>query len=188
MLKKSLAAFALSIAFSLSLSSCANNTDTTDTSGDMNVEESATGNESMTGEAAAPTIVELAQQNNQTQTLVAAVQAADLTETLNGPGPYTVFAPTDQAFSAVQSTVDELLQPQNKSRLQQVLTYHVVSGELRAADLTDGQQLTTLEGTTLTVRVSNGQVMIGDATVVTADVDASNGVVHVIDQVLVPAM
>ena len=124
-------------------------------------------------------------------TLVAAVQAAELVETLSGPGPFTVFAPTDAAFAGLpEGTVETLLMPENQGQLQGVLTFHVVAGQLAAADLSDGQTLTTVNGETLTVSISGGSVMIGNdngmATVALADVFASNGVAHVIDGVLLP--
>jgi len=120
------------------------------------------------------------------RTLAAAVTAADLVETLQGAGPFTVFAPSDDAFAEIQSDVDELLMPENKSKLAKILTYHVVSGEVMAADLEDGQELTTVEGGKLKISIEDGKVMIGDATVTTADIIASNGVIHVIDAVLMP--
>lgn len=120
------------------------------------------------------------------KTLAAAVTAAGLVETLQGDGPFTVFAPTDSAFAAIQSEVDNLLKPENKEKLSKVLTYHVVSGETMAADLEDGQELTTVEGSKLKVMVKDGNVMVGNAKVTTADISASNGVIHVIDKVLLP--
>jgi transforming growth factor-beta-induced protein len=122
------------------------------------------------------------------KTLAAAVTAAGLVETLQGAGPFTVFAPTDEAFAAIQKDVDKLLKPENKAKLSKVLTYHVVSGKMVAADLKDGQELVTVEGGKLKVSIKNGVVMVGNATVKMADVDASNGVVHVIDKVLMPKM
>ena len=120
------------------------------------------------------------------KTLAAAVKAAGLTETLQGNGPFTVFAPTDAAFEAIQSEVDKLLKPENKSNLSKILTYHVVSGKTMAADLKDGQELTTVEGSKLKVTVTDGMVTVGNAKVVAADIVASNGVIHVIDKVLLP--
>ena len=120
------------------------------------------------------------------KTLVAAVKAAGLVETLQGKGPFTVFAPTDAAFTAIQSEVDKLLKPENKAKLSKILTYHVVSGKTMAADLKDGQQLTTVEGSKLKVIIKDGAVTIGNAKVTTADISASNGVIHVIDKVLLP--
>ena len=132
------------------------------------------------------TIAAVATGNKDLSTLVAALTAADLVTTLEGTGPYTVFAPTDAAFSDIQSTVDTLLEPDNKTDLQQVLTYHVVPGTYTAADLTDGQKLKTVEGQDLTVSITDGVVKVNDATVEATDITASNGVVHVINKVLVP--
>ena len=120
------------------------------------------------------------------KTLAAAVKAAGLAETLQGKGPFTVFAPTDAAFAAIQSEVDKLLKPENKAKLSKILTYHVVSGKMMASDLKDGQELTTVEGSKLKVMVKDGKVMIGNAKVSSADISASNGVIHVIDKVLLP--
>jgi len=120
------------------------------------------------------------------KTLAAAVKAAGLLETLQGKGPFTVFAPTDAAFAAIQSDVDKLLKPESKAKLSKILTYHVVSGKMKAADLKDGQELTTVEGSKLKVMVKDGKVTIGNATVTTTDISASNGVIHVIDKVLLP--
>ena len=122
------------------------------------------------------------------KTLAAAVKAADLVSTLEGEGPFTVFAPTDAAFAAIQKDVDSLLKPENKAKLANILTYHVVSGMHMAADLKDGTELTTVQGEKLKVSVKDHKVMIGNAYVTTADVAASNGVVHLIDKVLLPKM
>lgn len=122
------------------------------------------------------------------KTLAAAVTAAGLARTLQGEGPFTVFAPTDAAFAAIQKDVDNLLKPENKAKLADILTYHVVSGNAMAADLEDGQELTTVQGGKLKVAINGDNVMIGDAKVTMADVEASNGVVHVIDKVLMPKM
>lgn len=132
------------------------------------------------------TIAAVASGNADLSTLVAALTAGDLVTTLEGAGPYTVFAPTDAAFADIQSTVDTLLEPGNKTDLQQVLTYHVVPGTYTAADLKDGQKLKTVEGQDLTVSVKDGVVKVNDATVEATDITASNGVVHVINKVLVP--
>ena len=136
------------------------------------------------------TIVENAQNANNVTTLVAAVEAADLVETLNGPGPFTVFAPTNAAFDDLpDGTVDDLLMPENQEQLQGVLTYHVVPGEYMAADLTDGLELTTVNGEVLTFTVDDmGMLMInGEPMVETANVESSNGITHVIDTVLLPS-
>jgi len=129
-------------------------------------------------------IVEIA--STDCKTLAAAVTAAGLVDTLQGEGPFTVFAPTDAAFAEIQSDVDNLLKPENKAELSKILTYHVVSGELTADDLEDGQELTTIEGSTLEVKVKDGEVTVGGAKVTKADIEASNGVIHVINKVLMP--
>lgn len=120
------------------------------------------------------------------KTLAAAVTAAGLVKTLQGTGPFTVFAPTDAAFASIQKNMDTLLKPENKEKLSKVLTLHVVSGKLMAADLKEGKELTTVQGEKLKVHVKVGKVMVGDAHVTSADIHASNGVIHVIDKVLLP--
>lgn len=136
-------------------------------------------------------IVDTAVGAGQFNTLVAAVQAAGLEETLRGAGPFTVFAPTDAAFAALPAgTVEDLLKPENKAKLTAVLTYHVLPGEVMSSAVA-GQTLTpaTVQGATVKVDGSTaGKVMVNDATVVSADIDASNGVIHVIDKVILPPM
>jgi uncharacterized surface protein with fasciclin (FAS1) repeats len=140
-----------------------------------------------TAEAGGKNIVELAQETPDLSTLVKAVTAAELVETLEEPGPYTVFAPTDAAFEALGSqTLNTLLKPANKGQLSEILTYHVVPGELTSSELSDGQKLKTVQGGSLTVQISGGDVTVNGATVAMPDVEASNGVVHVIDEVLTP--
>lgn len=120
-------------------------------------------------------------------TLVAAVTAAGLVETLKGAGPFTVFAPSNAAFAALPAgTVDGLLKPESKAALTNILTYHVVAGAVKAADLKDGQKVKTLQGEELTVAIKDGKVTINGANVTAADLAGSNGVVHVIDAVLMP--
>ena len=125
-------------------------------------------------------------------TLVTAVKAAGLVDTLEGKGPFTVFAPTNAAFGKLPAgTVDTLVKPESKATLTKILTYHVVPGKLEASDLTDGKKLKTVEGEELTVKKSGDKVMIVDAkggssTVTIADVNQSNGVIHVVDTVLMP--
>ena len=132
------------------------------------------------------TIVDVAASNPAFSTLVTAVKAAGLVETLSGKGPFTVFAPTNEAFAALpKGTLEKLLKPENRKLLQQVLTYHVVSGNLMAKDLRSGQ-VTTVAGSTVAVKVQNQKVSVNNSKVVKADVGASNGVIHVIDQVLLP--
>ncbi len=120
-------------------------------------------------------------------TLVAAVQAAGLVETLKGPGPFTVFAPTDEAFKKLPAgTVEDLLKPENKDKLVAILTYHVIPGKVMAADIMGKkQEVKTVQGTTADIDATNG-VKIDGAAVVTPDVAASNGVIHVIDTVIMP--
>ena len=120
-------------------------------------------------------------------TLVAAVTAADLGATLKGPGPFTVFAPTDAAFAALPAgTIDELLKPENKAKLAAILTYHVVSGKVMAADIAGkAMQVTTVQGGELAVDATSG-VRVNGASVVSADIEATNGVIHVVDAVLLP--
>lgn len=132
------------------------------------------------------TIVEIAAGNPAFSTLVKAVQAAGLAETLSGKGPFTVFAPTNEAFAALpKGTLEKLLQPENRDLLRKVLTYHVVSGDLMAKNLRSGQ-VATVEGSPVAVQVQNQSVKVNNANVVKADIDAKNGVIHVIDTVLLP--
>jgi uncharacterized surface protein with fasciclin (FAS1) repeats len=138
-------------------------------------------------------IVQNAVNSKDHTTLVAAVKAAGLVETLEGKGPFTVFAPTNTAFGKLPAgTVDTLVKPENKATLTKILTYHVVAGKLEASDLSDGKKLKTVEGETLTVKKSGDSVMIvdakgGSATVTIPNVNQSNGVIHVVDTVLMPA-
>jgi uncharacterized surface protein with fasciclin (FAS1) repeats len=131
-------------------------------------------------------IVDTAVSAGNFNTLVAAVKAAGLVETLNGTGPFTVFAPTDEAFAALPAgTVDDLLKPENKAKLAEILTYHVVAGKVMSADLSDGMTPATVNGKLVTIHTEGG-VKVNEATVSTADIDADNGVIHVIDAVLLP--
>lgn len=132
-------------------------------------------------------IVDLASSQDNLSTLVAAVKAAGLVETLKGDGPFTVFAPTNEAFEALPAgTLEMLLKPENKDKLVAILTYHVVSGEVESTGLSDGMSVATVEGNEIDVAIEGESVMINEASVVSADVAASNGVVHVIDQVILP--
>nr|WP_225986678.1 fasciclin domain-containing protein [Rufibacter sp. LB8] len=134
-------------------------------------------------------IVENALGSKDHTTLVAAVKAAGLAETLMGAGPFTVFAPTNAAFAKLPAgTVETLLKPENKAKLAAVLTFHVVPGKLQAKDLKNGQKLKTVNGETLTVTRKGNTVMINGATVSIADVISSNGVTHVLDTVVLPTM
>jgi uncharacterized surface protein with fasciclin (FAS1) repeats len=121
------------------------------------------------------------------KTLVAAVKAAGLVETLKGTGPFTVFAPTDDAFAKLpKGTVENLLKPENKDKLVEILKYHVVSGKVKAADVVKMKEAKTLQGQSAKIKVADGKVSIDDAQVVKADIDTSNGVIHVIDAVIMP--
>lgn len=136
--------------------------------------------------ASTQTIVEIAAGDSTFSTLVKAVQAAGLAETLSGKGPFTVFAPTNEAFAALpKGTLEKLLKPENRNLLRKVLTYHVVSGDLMAKDLRSGR-VRTVEGSRVTVRVRHGRVRVNKSNVVKADIDAKNGVIHAIDRVLLP--
>ena len=186
----------LLIAASTTVIACNNSTstettaDTPTTAGTM--EETAPAMETgvMVGGAnmvASKNIVENAAASSEHTTLVAAVKAAGLAETLSGAGPFTVFAPTNAAFDKLpKGTVESLLTPEKKGDLTAILTYHVVAGAFKAADLTDGQKVKTVQGEELTVSIKDGKVMINGANVTTADVISSNGVTHVIDGVLTP--
>ena len=161
---------AAAMAVALTLSACGGDSDTA----------------SETVETTAPgTIVDVAVGAGNFTTLVAAVTAADLVETLSGEGPFTVFAPTDEAFAALPAgLLDALLLPENKAILAQILTYHVVSGMVMAADVTDGD-VPTVEGSTVKLSTATG-VTVNGANVVAADVMASNGGIHAIDAVILP--
>lgn len=134
-------------------------------------------------------IVDLAVSTDFLSTLVAAVKAGDLVDVLKGDGPFTVFAPTNEAFAKLPAgTVENLLKPENKAKLVAVLTYHVVPGKILSTDLKNGQKATTVQGSEITVTLKDGKAMINNATVTAADIMADNGVVHVIDTVILPPM
>jgi transforming growth factor-beta-induced protein len=121
------------------------------------------------------------------KTLAAALQAAGLVDTLKGKGPFTVFAPTDEAFAKLPAgTVEDLLKPENKAKLTAILTYHVVAGDVPASKVMTLKEVKTVNGEMATIRVDHGTVMIDGAKVVKADIQASNGVIHVIDSVILP--
>jgi len=133
-------------------------------------------------------VVDTAMAADDFNTLVAAVKAADLVETLKGDGPFTVFAPTDAAFAALpEGTVDTLLKPENKDTLTAILTYHVVPGKVMSSDLSNGMTAATVQGGEVTIGTEGG-VTVDGANVVSADIEASNGVIHVIDAVIMPDM
>ncbi|MBT8098781.1 MAG: fasciclin domain-containing protein [Gammaproteobacteria bacterium] len=132
-------------------------------------------------------IVDTAVEAGQFTTLAAALEAADLIGTLKGDGPFTVFAPTDDAFAKLpEGTVESLLLPENRDKLVSILTYHVVSGKVAAADVVKLSGATTVNGSDVSIEVSNGSVMVDNAKVVATDIEASNGIIHVIDSVILP--
>lgn len=138
-------------------------------------------------EAKKADIVTVAVEAGSFKTLAAAVEAAGLTSTLQGDGPFTVFAPTDDAFAKLPAgTVEELLKPENKDKLIAVLTYHVVPGKVKAADVVKLDKATTVQGQDVAIKVVDGKVMVDGATVVKTDIKAGNGVIHVIDTVILP--
>ena len=172
----------VSIAAALTLSACSSSSDEATTAETTSAAEEV---EVMEEEAGTGTIVEVASSTEGFSTLVAAVSAAGLVDTLNGEGPFTVFAPTDDAFAALPAGVlDALLLPENKDVLTQILTYHVVPGQVMAADVTDGE-VATVEGQSVTLSTADG-VTVNGAKVIQADVVTSNGVIHAIDAVLLP--
>lgn len=133
------------------------------------------------------TIVEVAVEADGFKTLVAAVKAADLVETLSGKGPFTVFAPTDKAFKKVpKETLEALLKPENKKKLQAVLTYHVVAGKVMAADVVKLDEAKTVQGSKVDITVEGDTVKVDDAKVIKTDIVCKNGVIHVIDAVILP--
>jgi uncharacterized surface protein with fasciclin (FAS1) repeats len=150
------------------------------------------GNDAMASTAPAPAvaqkdIVDTAVAAGSFNTLAAAVKAADLVTTLKGTGPFTVFAPTDAAFARLPTgTVDDLLKPDNRDKLRAVLTYHVVAGRVTAADAAKLTSAKTVQGADVKIEASGGGVKVGGANVVTADIGCSNGVIHVVDTVLLP--
>lgn len=207
-MKKQFAPLMAALATSLMLASCSSETTTTETA--TTAANPADSVAAMAGDSARmakpegvmvdgvamtadKNIVENALGAKSVSTLVSAVKAAGLVETLSGPGPFTVFAPTNAAFDKLpQGAVAGLMDPASKAKLTGVLTYHVIPGRLVAADLKDGQELTTVNGEKLRITIKDGSVMVGNgkdapATVQIADVISSNGVTHVIDSVILPA-
>ena len=151
------------------------------------VEETASDSTEVVAEVVSNTVVDIAVGSADHSTLVAAVTAAGLVETLSGTGPFTIFAPTNAAFDALPAgTVEDLLKPENKEKLTAVLTYHVVAGNVMSSQLADGQKVATLNGQELTVAIKDGIVTINGTKVIAADLAGSNGVIHVVEGVLLP--
>jgi uncharacterized surface protein with fasciclin (FAS1) repeats len=177
---------AVAVAATLTLAACSSSTDEA-TSDETTISEEMTdeSGDMAADPAGAGTVVDIASATDGFGTLVTAVSAAGLVDTLNGEGPFTVFAPTDEAFAALPAGVlDALLLPENKDVLTKILTYHVVPGQVLAADVTDGN-VATVEGQTVTLSTADG-VTVNGARVIQADVIASNGVIHAIDAVILP--
>ena len=149
-------------------------------------EETTTTAAPATTEAAMMDIVDTAVAAGNFTTLASLLETAGLVETLKGPGPFTVFAPTDEAFAKVPQETMDALAADPEGALTDVLTYHVVPGKVMAADVTDGLEAATVQGATVTFTVKDGAVMINDANVVQTDIECSNGVIHVIDAVILP--
>jgi uncharacterized surface protein with fasciclin (FAS1) repeats len=134
-------------------------------------------------------IVETAMAAGSFETLVAAVQAAGLVETLQGEGPFTVFAPTDEAFAKLpEGTLEMLLEPENREKLVAILTYHVVSGRVTSDQVVKLESAKTVQGQAVDIRVKDGRAYVDNARVIQADIETSNGVIHVIDAVILPDM
>ena len=167
--------------------------ESTEPAASQQVERQTNNNTQQQQAAPQPNVVEAAVATADLSTLATAVTEAGLIETLSGEGPFTVFAPTNDAFAALpEGTLDSLLAEESKESLTGILTYHVVAGEVFSSDLSDGQVIETVQGGTLTVKFMDGKVMLEDenggmAEVVTPDVDVSNGVVHIIDAVVLPS-
>jgi uncharacterized surface protein with fasciclin (FAS1) repeats len=151
-------------------------------------DDMAPGQEEPAGEEKSQSdIVDTAVAAGSFKTLVAAIQAADLVDTLKGEGPFTVFAPTDEAFAKLpEGTVEDLLKPENKEKLQAILTYHVVAGEVKAAQVVEMTEAETVQGSKIQINVADGAVTVDGANVVKTDIACSNGVIHVIDAVVLP--
>lgn len=178
---------AVAAAAALTLAACSSSSDEATSEPSVSASEVAAeeSGDMAADPAAAGTIVDVATAAGQFSTVLAAAQAAGLVDTLNGEGPFTVFAPTDEAFAALPAgLVDALLLPENKDVLTKILTYHVVPGTVMAADVTDGE-VATVEGQNVTLSTADG-VTVNGAKVIQADVVASNGVIHVIDGVIIP--
>jgi uncharacterized surface protein with fasciclin (FAS1) repeats len=145
------------------------------------------GDDDMGADKGKKDIVDTAVAAGDFKTLAAALKAADLVDTLKGKGPFTVFAPTDEAFAKLPAgTLEMLLKPENKAKLVKILTYHVVSGKETAADVSKMTSAKTVEGSDVKITVTDGKVKVDDANVTKADIECSNGVIHVIDTVLMP--
>ena len=171
----------------LSTSLFAKSENNADTSSATTTEAASGGQEAVVDEDSAPTIVKLAVGNKDLSTLVTAVQAAELTTSLSNAGPFTVFAPVNEAFDKLPAgTVDDLLKPENKGKLSDILGHHTYVGVIKTEQMTDGQNLGMVDGKNITIKMVNGKPTVNGTVNIIASVPASNGMVHVVDGVILP--
>ena len=183
-MKKSLLMVAIA---SLAIISCTKSENNADTSSATTTESASGGQEAVVDEDSAPTIVKLAVGNKDLSTLVTAVQAAELTTSLSNAGPFTVFAPTNAAFEKLPAgTVDDLLKPENKGKLTDILGHHTYVGVIKTEQMTNGQNLGMVDGKNITIKMVNGKPTVNGTVNIIASVPASNGMVHVVDGVILP--
>lgn len=183
-MKKSLLMVAL---VSLAIISCKKSENNTNDSTATTTEAASGGQEAVVDEDSAPTIVKLAVGNKDLSTLVTAVQAAELTTSLSNAGPFTVFAPVNAAFDKLPAgTVDDLLKPENKGKLSDILGHHTYVGVIKTEQMTDGQNLGMVDGKNITIKMVNGKPTVNGTVNIIASVPASNGMVHVVDGVILP--
>lgn len=183
-MKKSLLMVAIA---SLAIISCTKSENNADTSSATTTESASGGQEAVVDEDSAPTIVKLAVGNKDLSTLVTAVQAAELTTSLSNAGPFTVFAPVNEAFDKLPAgTVDDLLKPENKGKLSDILGHHTYVGVIKTEQMTDGQNLGMVDGKNITIKMVNGKPTVNGTVNIIASVPAANGMVHVVDGVILP--
>jgi uncharacterized surface protein with fasciclin (FAS1) repeats len=183
-MKKSLLMVAL---VSLAIISCKKSENNTNDSTATTTEAASGGQEAVVDEDSAPTIVKLAVGNKDLSTLVTAVQAAELTTSLSNAGPFTVFAPVNEAFDKLPAgTVDDLLKPENKGKLSDILGHHTYVGVIKTEQMTDGQNLGMVDGKNITIKMVNGKPTVNGTVNIIASVPAANGMVHVVDGVILP--
>ena len=183
-MKKSLLMVAL---VSLAIISCKKSENNTNDSTATTTEAASGGQEAVVDEDSAPTIVKLAVGNKDLSTLVTAVQAAELTTSLSNAGPFTVFAPVNEAFDKLPAgTVDDLLKPENKGKLSDILKHHTYVDVIKTEQMTDGQNLGMVDGKNITIKMVNGKPTVNGTVNIIASVPASNGMVHVVDGVILP--
>ena len=183
-MKKSLLMVAL---VSLAIISCKKSENNTNDSTTTTTEAASGGQEAVVDEDSAPTIVKLAVNNKDLSTLVTAVQAAELTTSLSNAGPFTVFAPVNEAFDKLPAgTVDDLLKPENKGKLSDILGHHTYVGVIKTEQMTDGQNLGMVDGKNITIKMVNGKPTVNGTVNIIASVPAANGMVHVVDGVILP--